>query len=73
MCKKIFTHFYILKNLILNSLVKKLAKYCYFDKNVKFFCNFLRKTNSFRKFYFEFLNFKLKNELQFKIKLTKKS
>ena len=71
MCKKFFTHFYTFKNLNFNSLVKKLAKYCYFDKNVKFFCNFLRKTNSFRnlrKYYFEFLNFKLKNELKFKIK-----
>ena len=39
-------------------------------KMLSFFCNFLKKNNSLRKFYFEFLNIKLKNELQFKIKLT---
>ena len=44
--KKKFKHFNTLKYLIFNSLVKKLEKYCYFDKNVKFLCNFFRKINS---------------------------
>ena len=47
-----------------------------FTKMLSNFGNFLRKTNSFRnlrKYYYEFLNFKLKNELKFKIKLTKKN
>ena len=35
--KKDLTNFYTLENLILNSLVKKLAKYCYLDKNIKLF------------------------------------
>ena len=44
-------------------MVKKLDNFGYFDKNFKFFCNFLRKNYLFRnlrKYNFEFLNFKLK-------------
>ena len=47
-------------------MVKKLAKYCYFHKNVKFFLLFFKKKHFFRNLrnnYSEFLNFKLKNEL----------
>ena len=39
MCKKLFTHFYTLKNLCFN-LLKQLAKFHYFDKNVKLFLHF---------------------------------
>ena len=70
--EKNFAHLNTHKSLIFNSLVNKLAKYCYFDKNVKFIAIFQRTTNSFRNFFFELLNFKLKNKLQFKIRLTNK-
>ena len=49
MCKKIVTNFYTLKNLILNSLIKKLVKYCYFDKNVKFFLQLFKKNQFIQK------------------------
>ena len=52
----------------------KLAKYCYFDKNVKSFLQFFKKfIQKFKKILFFIFIFKLKNELQFKSKLTKKN
>ena len=50
MCKKIVTHFNTLRTLVFNLLVKQIAKYCYFDKNSKYFWQFFTKNQFIQKF-----------------------
>ena len=65
-----------MKIYFLTSKSSKWQNIAFLTKMLSYFRNFLRKTNSYRnlrKKYFNFLNFKLKNKLKFKIKLTKKN
>ena len=65
-CKNVqniyYTHLCNFRILYFNLLVKNMAKYCYFVKNVKFFGIYLTKNQFIQKFKkksFNFLNLRL--------------